>query len=63
MMQQLVKTYPDHPKAPDAMLSVAGCFTELKEKTQAKKTLDALVAQYPDSEAAQAAKSRLASMK
>jgi len=62
-MQQLVKTYPDHPKAPDAMLNIAGCYTELKEKTASKKTLETLISQYPGTEAAQAAKNRLASAK
>ena len=62
-MQQLVKSYPDHPKAPDAMLSISGCYTEMKEKALNKKTLEALISQYPGTEAAQAAKSRLSSMK
>ena len=62
-MQQLVKAYPDHPKAPDAMLNIAGCYTELKEKVAAKKTLETLISQYPGTDAAQAAKSRLSSGK
>ncbi|MBC3861903.1 tol-pal system protein YbgF [Undibacterium jejuense] len=62
-MQQLVKTYPDHPKAPDAMLNIAGCYTELKEKVASKKTLETLISQYPGTEAAQAAKNRLSSLK
>src|SRR5450830_291189 len=45
-MQQLIKAYPDHPKAPDAMLNIAGCYTELKDKPAAKKTLEALISQY-----------------
>ena len=55
----VIKTYPDSPKAADAMLNMASCYTELKDKVGAKKTLDALVAKYPDSAAAQAARERL----
>lgn len=62
-MQQLVKTYPDHPKAPDALLNVATCYAELKEKAASKKTLSSLISQYPESDAAQAAKNRLAALK
>ena len=29
------------------MLNIASCYTELKDKPAAKKTLEALVAQYP----------------
>lgn len=62
-MQQLVKNYPDHPKAPDALLNIASCHMELKEKAAAKKVLESVIAQYPDTEAAQAARNRLAAMK
>lgn len=62
-MQQLVKVYPDHPKAPDALLNIAGCQTEMKDKNAAKKTLESLIAQYPESEAAHAAKNRMTSVK
>ncbi|MBI1835256.1 MAG: tol-pal system protein YbgF, partial [Burkholderiales bacterium] len=62
-MQQLVKAYPDHPKAPDALLNVAACHTELKEKAAAKKVLESLITQYPGTEAADAAKHRLANLK
>ncbi len=55
----MVKNFPDNVKAPDAMLSVGVCHTELKEKAAAKKVLEALVAQYPESAAAQTAKERL----
>ena len=45
------------------MLNVAACNIELKDKAGAKKTLENLIKQYPDSEAAQAAKNRLSSLK
>ena len=47
----------------DALLNIASCQTELKDRGAARKTLETLVAQYPDSSAAQTAKERLASMK
>lgn len=57
--QQLVlKNYPDSPKAADAMLNIASCQTELKDKA-AKKTLQDLIKEYPDSNAAVTAKERL----
>ncbi|MDO8701655.1 MAG: tol-pal system protein YbgF [Undibacterium sp.] len=62
-LQLLVKSYADHPKTPDAMLNIAACQLELKDKPGSKKTLEAVMKQYPDTEAAQAAKSRLASVK
>jgi tol-pal system protein YbgF len=62
-LQVLVKNYPDNIKTPDAMLNIAACYLELKNKNASKKTLEAVMAQYPDSEAARAAKSRLMSAK
>ncbi|MFZ6707509.1 tol-pal system protein YbgF [Undibacterium sp. TC9W] len=62
-MQQVAKNYPDHPKAPDALLNMAACHIELKEKPAAKKVLESVLAKYPDTEAAQAAKNRLAGLK
>ncbi|MHA4870449.1 tol-pal system protein YbgF [Duganella sp. PWIR1] len=57
--QVVLKNYGDSPKAPDAMLNIASCQTELKDKA-AKKTLQDLIKQYPDSSAAVTAKERLA---
>jgi tol-pal system protein YbgF len=57
---QVLKNYPTSPKAPDAMLNIASCQTELKDKA-AKKTLQDLIKQYPDSTAAATAKERLGS--
>ncbi len=57
--QVVVKTYAESPKAPDALLNIASCYTELKDKVNTRKTLDTLLAKYPDSSAAQTAKERL----
>lgn len=57
--RRLVNTYPEHPRAAEAMLATANSLLELKEKTTAKRTLEDLVKRYPSSEAAAAAKDRL----
>jgi tol-pal system protein YbgF len=57
--QQLVKQYADSPRAPEAMLNIASCQTELKDNNNAKKTLQELIKSYPDSEAAATARERL----
>lgn len=51
--------WPDSPKAPDALLSMATCQQELGENKAAKKSLEAIVAQYPASIAADVARQRL----
>lgn len=62
-LQVLVKMHPEHPKTPDAMLNIAACHLELKDKLASRKILEAVIVQYPETEAAQAARSRLASAK
>jgi tol-pal system protein YbgF len=61
--RSVVASGPDHPRAPEALLSVANCQMELKDAKGAKRTLDDLLKTYPKSEAAQAGKERLASLK
>ena len=59
----LVAASPDHPRAAEALLSVANCQIELKDNRGAKRTVDDLLKAYPKSEAAQAAKERVALLK
>ena len=59
----LVAGSPDHPKAPEAMLAIANCQAELKDPRAARKTIDDLLKAYPNSEAAQAGRERLTSLK
>lgn len=59
----LVTTSADHPRAPEALLSIANCQMELKDTKGARRTIDELVKTYPKSEAAQAGKERLASLR
>lgn len=61
--QNLLNKYPDHPRAPEAMLNMVECQIELKNKTAAIKTLKQLTSQFPGSDAADKAKKRLATLK
>jgi len=55
----LLKADPNTPKAPDVLLSIAGCQQELKALAAGRATLKQLVAKYPDSAAAAKAKKLL----
>jgi len=59
----LLAAAPKHAKAPEAMLSIANCQIELKDTAGARATLNALIKAYPQSEAAQAGRDRLAKLK
>ena len=61
--KQLLSLAPNHMRAPEAALSIANCQGELKDTKAARKTLEDLLKVYPQSEAAAAAKERLARMK
>ncbi|MDO8299112.1 tol-pal system protein YbgF [Lacisediminimonas sp.] len=61
--QVVVNRYPDNPRAPDSMLNIATSYQEQKDRANARNTLDALITQYPTSQAAQAAKERLPKLK
>ena len=59
----LVAAAPESGRAPEALLSIANCQIELKDRAAARRTLDELVRAYPKSEAADAGRERLASLK
>lgn len=59
----LVTAAPDNPHAPEALLAIANCQAELKDAKSARRTIAELLKTYPKSEAAQAGKDRLASLK
>lgn len=61
--QALVSKYEDHPRVPEALLNIAECQLELKNKNAAKKTLKQLITQFPGSDASDKAKKRLATIK
>ncbi len=58
-----VNAAPKHPRAPEALLALANSQAEMKDRPGARKTLDELIKTYPQSEAAQAGKERLATLK
>jgi tol-pal system protein YbgF len=58
-----VSAAPEHPRAPEALLALANSQAEMKDPRSARKTIDELMKAYPQSEAAQAGKERLASIK
>jgi tol-pal system protein YbgF len=58
-----VASAPDHPRAAEALLAMANSQAELKDVRAARKTIDDLMKAYPKSEAAQAGKDRLASLR
>jgi tol-pal system protein YbgF len=58
--QTVVTTkYPDSAKAPDAWLAISTCQQEMGNPTGARRSLEALVARYPQSPAAAEAQQRL----
>jgi tol-pal system protein YbgF len=58
--RQLIATYPDSSKIPDALLNIASCLTETGDNAGARRTLEQLVQKYPGTEAAGKARQRLA---
>lgn len=58
--RSMLSLAPDHAKAPEAVLSIANCQIELKDTKAARRTLEDLTKAYPQSEAAQAGRERLA---
>lgn len=58
----LVDSAPLHARTPEALLSIANCQVELKDSDAARRVLEQLVKQYPQTEAAQAARDRLLTM-
>ncbi len=61
--RSFVTNAPGHPRAPEALLAIANCQLEMKDNKGARRTLEELVRVYPQSEAAQAGKERMASLK
>jgi len=61
--RSVLRNAPDHPRAPEALLSIANCQLELKDGKTARKTIDELMKNYPNSEAAQTGKERLAAIR
>lgn len=52
-----------HPRVAESLLAIANCQIELKDLRAARKALEDVIKAYPESEAAGAAKQRLAKLK
>lgn len=63
VLREFVARSPTHARAPEAMLAVANCQIEMNDAKAARATLADLQKVYPKSEAAAAAKDRLASLR
>lgn len=63
VFRAFVAAAPDHVRAPEALLNVANSQVEMKDTKAARKTIEDLIKAYPQSEAAQAGKERLATLK
>lgn len=61
--QSLITAHAGNANAPDAMLNMASCYSEQKDNVSAKKILQKLRAEYPDSSAAKTALDRLNALK
>ncbi len=51
--------YADSPKAPDAWLAIAACQQDMNNAAAAKRSLESLIAKYPNAPAAETARQRL----
>lgn len=61
--RNLVVGAPDHQRAPEALLAIANCQLELKDTKGARKTLEELLTNFPNTDAAAAGKERLVRFK
>ena len=57
--RRLVSKWPQHPRAPDALMNVATCQQDLGDGKGARSTFQTILKNYPDSKAAGTAKQRL----
>jgi tol-pal system protein YbgF len=62
-LRNLVTDYPNHARTPEAMLTIGNAQIEIKQSKEARKTFNDLLKLYPATEAAAAAKDRLAQLK
>jgi len=62
-LRTLVTDFPNHARAPEAMLTIGNAQLEIKQPKDARKTFNELLKLYPTTEAAAAAKDRLAQLK
>ncbi len=63
MLRTFIANAPEHARVPEALLAIANSQTELKDTRSARATLTDLLKRYPQSEAAQAGRERLAALR
>jgi tol-pal system protein YbgF len=63
MFRTFVANAPDHARVPEALLAIANSQSESRDTKGARATLNDLLKRYPQSEAAQAGRERLAQLK
>jgi tol-pal system protein YbgF len=61
--QKLLSMAPNHPRAAEAMLAISNVQVELKDLKAARKTLEDLIAAYPQAETAGTARDRLSRLR
>ena len=61
--QKLLNMAPNHPRAAEAMLAISNVQIELKDMKAARKTLEDLIATYPQAETASTARERLSRLR
>ncbi len=59
VQNRLIKEFPDHPRIADAQLSKAAALIGLGRKSQAQKTLQQVIKDYPNTSYAELAQKRL----
>lgn len=57
--EQLLAQFPESAKAPDALLKKGYCLLEMRQSEAGQQTLNSVINEYPGSEAARLAESRL----
>jgi len=62
-LKGLANDFPNHARTPEAILTVGNAQLEIKQPKEARKTFNELLKLYPTTEAAAAAKDRLAQIK
>ena len=62
-LKGLASDFPNHARTPEAMLTIGNAQLEIKQAKEARKTFNELLKLYPTTEAAAAAKDRLAQIK
>jgi tol-pal system protein YbgF len=61
--QKLLSMAPNHPRAAEAMFAISNVQIELKDMKAARKTLEDLIASYPQAETAGTARDRLSRLR